>query len=70
MAGAELLPAEKKSGRVDPMRCNVVASLRATAIRAFAMPRRLAIFIPHARNAGRFWLRIKSECAASQSATS
>ena len=47
------------------MRCNMVASLRATAIRAFAMPRRLAIFIPHARKADHFWLRIRSECAAS-----
>ena len=47
------------------MRCRITASLRATATRARAMPRRLAMFIPHARSADHLVLRISSEWAAS-----
>ena len=47
------------------MRCRITASLRATATRARAMPRRLATFMPHARNADHLELRISSEWAAS-----
>jgi len=43
------------------MRCRMTASLRATATRARAMPRRLATFMPHARSADHFVLRISSE---------
>jgi hypothetical protein len=43
------------------MRCRITASLRATATRARAMPRRLATFMPHARSADHFVLRISSE---------
>ncbi len=47
------------------MRCRITASLRATATRARAMPRRLAMLIPHARSADHLVLRISSEWAAS-----
>ena len=47
------------------MRCRMTASLRATATRARAMPRRLATLMPQARNADHFVLRIRSEWAAS-----
>jgi hypothetical protein len=47
------------------MRCRITASLRATATRARAMPRRLAMFMPQARNADHLVLRISSEWAAS-----
>lgn len=47
------------------MRCRITASLRATATRARAMPRRLAIFMPQARNADHLVLRISGEGAAS-----
>lgn len=43
------------------MRCRITASLRATATRARAMPRRLATFMPHARSADHLVLRISSE---------
>ena len=47
------------------IRCKITASLRATATRARAMLRRLATFIPQARNADHLVLRINSEWAAS-----
>ena len=47
------------------MRCRITANLRATATRARAMPRRLAMFMPQARKADHLVLRISSEWAAS-----
>jgi len=47
------------------IRWRMVASLRATATRALAMPRRLAIVMPQARKLDHFLLRTRSECAAS-----
>ncbi len=47
------------------IRWRMVASLRATATLALAMPRRLAILMPHARRADHLLLQTKSECAAS-----
>jgi len=47
------------------MRCRITASLRATATRARAMPRRLATFMPQARSADHLVLRISNEWAAS-----
>ena len=47
------------------MRCRITASLRATATRARAMPRRLATFMPYARKADHLLLRINKEWAAS-----
>ena len=47
------------------IRCTMTASLRATATRARAMPRRLAMFMPQARNADHLVLRINNEWAAS-----
>src|SRR5271165_3514013 len=46
------------------IRCRMTASLRATATRARAMPRRLAMFMPQARNADHLVLRINNEWAA------
>ena len=47
------------------MRCRMTASLRATATRARAMPRRFATCMPQARSEDHFVLRISSEWAAS-----
>src|SRR4029079_4119273 len=47
------------------IRCRMAASLRATAMRARAMPRRLATCMPQARKVDHFRLRISSEWAAS-----
>ena len=47
------------------MRCKMTASLRATATRARAMPRRFATCMPQARSEDHFALRISSEWAAS-----
>lgn len=46
------------------MRWRMTTSLRATATRARAMPRRLATFIPHARRLDHLLLRTSSVCAA------
>src|SRR5881392_3562911 len=45
------------------MRCRMTASLRATATRARAMPRALAIFMPQARRADHLRLRTRRVCA-------
>src|SRR3954452_2387780 len=50
------------------IRCRTQASLRATATRARAMPRRLATCMPQARRADHFRLRTSSEWAASYKA--
>ena len=47
------------------IRCRITASLRATATRALAMPRRLATCMPQARSADHLVPRVSSECAAS-----
>jgi len=47
------------------IRCRITASLRATATRALAMPRRLATYMPQARSADHLVVRISSEWAAS-----
>ena len=47
------------------IRWRMVASLRATATRALAMPRRLATAMPQARKLDHFLLLTRSECAAS-----
>jgi hypothetical protein len=47
------------------MRCRMTASLRATATRARAMPRRFATCMPQARSEHHFVLRVSSEWAAS-----
>jgi hypothetical protein len=59
------LLAQRNSLPSTHMRCRITASLRATATRARAMPRRLAMFMPQARNADHLVLRISSEWAAS-----
>ena len=43
------------------MRCRITANLRATATRARATPRRLAMFMPQARKADHLVLWIRSE---------
>ena len=56
---------KRKSAPSRHMRCRITASLRATATRARAMPRRLAICIPQARRRDHFRLRTSSVWAAS-----
>ena len=56
--------AEARASKLVPVfhiACRITASLRATATRARAMPRRLATFIPQARKADHLLLRISSE---------
>jgi len=60
-AGAAACLPQRNSLPSAHMRCRITASLRATATRARAMPRRLATFIPHARSADHLLLRISSE---------
>ncbi len=54
-----------KSVLLIHMQSKIVASFRATATRARAIPRCLAIFMPHARKADHFLLRESIEWAAS-----
>lgn len=62
-AGAAACLPQRNSLPSTHMRCRITASLRATATRARAMPRRLAMFMPQARNADHLVLRISSEWA-------
>lgn len=57
--------AQRNSASSLHMRCRMTASLRATATRALAMPRRWATRIPHALSVDHFWQRVSSVCAAS-----
>jgi hypothetical protein len=56
---------QRNSDLSTHMRCRMTASLRATATRARAMPRRFATCMPQARSEDHFVLRISSEWAAS-----
>ena len=63
-AATACLP-QRNSDLSTHMRCRMTASLRATATRARAMPRRFATCMPQARSEDHFVLRISSEWAAS-----
>ena len=56
---------QRNSDLSTHMRCRMTASLRATATRARAMPRRFATCMPQARSEHHFVLRVSSEWAAS-----
>lgn len=64
-AGANASSPQRKSAPSRHMRCRITASLRATATRARAMPRVLAIFMPQARRLDHFRQRTSRACAAS-----
>ncbi len=68
IAGAAACLPQRNSLPSAHMRCRITANLRATATRARAIPRRLAMFIPQERKADHLVLRISRECAASYSA--
>jgi len=63
-AATACLP-QRNSDLSTHMRCRMTASLRATATRARAIPRRFATCMPQARSEDHFALRINSEWAAS-----
>src|SRR4051812_31879011 len=67
-AGAASSLPQRNSASSAHMRCRTQASLRATATRARAMPRRLAPCTPQARRADHLRLRTSSEWAASYKA--
>src|SRR4051794_37267198 len=64
---ASSLP-QRNSAPSAQTRCKTTASLRATATRARAMPRRLATCMPQARKVDHFRLRTSREWAASYKA--